>query len=168
MDVNKLFATLLMAASTSACAGGSLKPTVPDSGDARKACPVAEGTVIQVTDVTIEGNIEAAQAVGAGIGGYAGNRATKKENELVQIAATVAGAVVGSMAGDAAGKTALNKDGQELIVVINGKAHSIIQQTDGRASFVVGDDVWVIGDLSGRNRSANQNCRNGIRAIPKE
>jgi len=166
--MKKLLLVTLFTVSTTACAGGSLKPTVPDRGDARKACPVAEGTVIQVTDVTIEGDMEVAQAVGAGIGGYAGNRAAKKESELVQIAATVAGAAVGSIAGDAAGKAALNKDGQELVVVIDGKAHSIIQQTDGRAPFAVGDDVWVIGNLSGNRYSQNQNCRNGIRAIPKE
>ena len=153
---------------SSGCAGSSLKPTVPDRGDGRKSCPVAEGTVIQVTDVTIEGEIETAQIVGASIGGYAGNRAAKKESELVQIAATVAGAALGSVAGNATGKAALNKNGQELIVVIDGEAHSIIQQTDNRATFGVGDDVWVIGNLTGNRYSKNQNCNNGIRAIPKE
>lgn len=153
---------------SSGCAGGSLKPTVADKSDARKGCPVTEGTVIQVTDVTIEGNTEAAQGIGAAIGGYAGNRAVKDESELVSIAATVAGAAVGSVAGNAVAKNSLNKDGQELIVVIDGSAHSIIQETDGRAQFAVGDSVWVIGNLSGNRYSKNQNCDNGIRAIPKE
>lgn len=166
--MKKLTLTLLIALSTTACAGGSLKPTVSDRSDARKACPVAEGNIIQVTDVTIEGNIEAAQGAGAAVGGYAGTRAVKDKDELTKLLAGLTGAVAGSVVADVAGRATLNKDGQEIVVVIGGKAYSIIQQTDDRIAFSAGDDVWVIGNLTGNRYSSNQNCRNGIRVILKE
>src|SRR6056300_16764 len=132
----KYIILVLAIITSSACAGspvgGSDKPTVPRGGDARKACPTVQGTVLEVTDVIIDGNVTAAQGVGAGLGGYAGNRAARKESELVQISATVAGAAVGTIAGDAVGKSALNKPGQELVVLVNGNSYSVLQETDGR------------------------------------
>lgn len=132
----KKFSLVVVLVLIAGCAGGSLKPTVTANSDARKTCPVAEGTVIQIIDVIIEGNIEVVQGVGAGVGGYAGHEAAG-DNEIAQ----VLGAVVGAAAGDIAGRTAFNNHGQELIVVIGTTTYSIIQETDNRATFIVGDDV---------------------------
>lgn len=149
--------------------GGSDKPTVPSSGDTRKACPTTTGVVINVQDVIIQGNVEAAQGVGAAIGGYAGHEAAG-DNDVARVFGAVAGAAVGTYAGNAVGNATLNKSGQELIVLIGDTSYTILQETDGRMGFSSGDTVYVIGDLSrgyGYNRSRNTSCNNGIRVIKK-
>ena len=154
-----------------ACAGGSLKPTVPGQSDGRRACPTSEGTIIDIIDVTIEGNTEVAQGAGASIGGYTANRAAKNESEVVEIVATVAGAAVGSMAGDAISKNVLSRDGQELMVFVDGVTHSIVQESDVNQPYVVGQDVWVVGNLTANKLGSRYNntpsCTSGIRVLIK-
>ena len=160
----------------SGCAGGSLKPTVPNQKDGRVACPTSEGTIIDMTEVTIEGPTEIAQGAGAAFGGYVGNRAAKDESEVVEALATGVGAVVGSMAGDAASKTVMSRDGVELMVHVRGTTYSIVQEWDNRQPYMVGQDVWVVGSLtqpknnnSWNNRygNTNNNCASGIRVLIK-
>ena len=155
----------------SACAGGSLKPTVPGQADGRKACPTSEGTIIDIIDVTIEGNTEVAQGAGAAIGGYTANRAAKNESEVVEIVATVAGAAVGSVAGDMVSKNVLSRDGQELMVYVNGVTHSIVQESDINQPYSVGQDVWVVGNLTANKLGSRYNntpsCTSGIRVLIK-
>ena len=147
-----------------ACAGGSLKPTVPDSGDARNTCPVQEAVILDMVNVTIERNVEAAQAGGAALGGYIGNRALKNESELEQVIGTVAGTAVGSAVGNAVGTHALNRDGVELILQVNGNAVSVVQELDPGVTFYKGDTVWVIGNVGKRYGQ----CSSGTRVLPKE
>ena len=155
----------------SACAGGSLKPTVPGQSDGRKACPTSEGTIIDIIDVTIEGPTEVAQGTGAAIGGYTANRAAKNESEVVEIVATVAGAAVGSLAGDMVSKNVLSRDGQELMVYVEGVTHSIVQETDINQPYAVGQDVWVVGNLTTKQLGSRYNttpqCQSGIRVLIK-
>ena len=155
----------------SACAGGSLKPTVPSQSDGRKACPTSEGTIIDIIDVTIEGNTEVAQGAGAALGGYTANRAAKNESEVVEIVATVAGAAVGSVAGDMVSKNVLSRDGQELMVYVNGVTHSIVQESDINQPYAVGQDVWVVGNLTANKLGSRYNntpsCTSGIRVLIK-
>lgn len=155
----------------SACAGGSLKPTVPSQSDGRKACPTSEGTIIDIIDVTIEGNTQVAQGAGAALGGYTANRAAKNESEVVEIVATVAGAAVGSMAGDMVSKNVLSRDGQELMVYVNGVTHSIVQESDINQPYSVGQDVWVVGNLTTKQLGSRYNttpqCQSGIRVLIK-
>lgn len=173
MGLKQIAIAVAFCMSTQACAGtpvgGSDKPTVPNSGDARKACSTTTGVVINVTEVTIQGNVEAAQGVGAAIGGYAGHEAAG-DNDIAKVFGAVAGAAVGTYAGNAVGNAALNKPGQELIVLIGDTSYTILQETDGRMGFSSGDTVYVIGDLANRsryNRSRNTSCNNGIRVIKK-
>ena len=173
MDFKKLILLMLVASTSTACAGtpvgGSDKPTVPNSGDARKACPTTTGVVLNVTDVTIQGNVETAQGVGDAVGGYAGHEAAG-DNDVAKVFGAVAGAAAGTYIGNAVGNAALNKPGQELVVLVGSVSYTILQETDGRMGFSSGDTVYVIGDLSNRyryNRSGNTSCNNGIRVIKK-
>jgi outer membrane lipoprotein SlyB len=154
-----------------ACAGGSLKPTVPGQSDGRKACPTTEGTIIDIIDVTIEGPTEIAQGTGAAFGAYVGNRAAKDESDVVEALATGIGAVAGSMAGDAASKTVMSRAGVELMVYVGGTTHSIVQETDARQPYGVGDDVWVVGNLNpvtqSRYSNTQSSCKSGIRVLIK-
>jgi len=159
------FACIAVSLVISGCAGGSLKPTVPGQSDGRKACPTSEGVIIDIIDVTIEGPTEIAQGAGAAFGGYVGNRAAKDESDVVEALATGIGVVAGSMAGDLTSKTVMSKSGQELMIYVNGTTHSIVQQTDARQPYSVGDDVWVVGSLSGGNYSQ---CKSGIRVLIKK
>ncbi len=154
------------------CAGGSQKPTVPSRDDGRRACPTSEGTIIDMVEVTIEGNTEVAQGAGAALGGYTANRAAKNESEVVEIIATVAGAAVGSVAGDMVSKNVMSKDGVELMVYVNGVTHSIIQESDINQPYSVGDDVWVVGNLTqpkswGNRYNTQSQCASGIRVLIK-
>ncbi len=154
------------------CAGGSQKPTVPSRDDGRRACPTSEGTIIDMVEVTIEGNTEVAQGAGAALGGYTANRAAKNESEVVEIIATVAGAAVGSVAGDMVSKNVMSRDGVELMVYVNGVTHSIIQESDINQPYSVGDDVWVVGNLTqpknwGNRYNTQSQCASGIRVLIK-
>ena len=154
------------------CAGGSQKPTVPSRDDGRKACPTSEGTIIDMVEVTIEGPTEIAQGTGAALGAYTANRAAKNESEVVEIIATAAGAAVGSVAGDMVSKNVMSRDGVELMVYVDGVTHSIIQEWDNRQPYLVGQDVWVVGNLTqdrswGNRYNQTSQCASGIRVLIK-
>ncbi len=115
---------------------------------------------------------EVAQGAGAALGGYTANRAAKNESEVVEIIATVAGAAVGSVAGDMVSKNVMSKDGVELMVYVNGVTHSIIQESDINQPYAVGDDVWVVGNLTqpknwGNRYNTQSQCASGIRVLIK-
>ena len=148
------------------CVGGSLKPTVPDSGDARNTCDVSSGVIIDLMNVEIERNIEAAQAGGAALGGSIANEATDNSNDIAQAVATVAGAATGSALGNMIGQQMLNRDGVELLVDVNGSVVSIVQQDDPSVTFQKGDAVWVVGATS-RARYNSKKCASGTRVLPR-
>ena len=144
----RILASIFICFTIAGCAGGSQKPTVPSRDDGRRACPTAEGTIIDMVEVTIEGPTEIAQGTGAAFGGYVGNRAAKNESDVVEALATGVGVVVGSMAGDAAAKNVMTREGVELMVHIQGTTYSIVQESDVNQPYQVGQDVWVVGNLN--------------------
>ena len=167
--ITAVIAILLIAG----CAGSSQKPTVPSRDDGRRACPTAQGTIIDLVEVTIEGPTEIAQGTGAALGAYTANRAAKNESEVVEVIATAAGAVAGSIAGDLASKNILSRDGVELMVYVGGVTHSIIQESDINQPYQVGQDVWVVGHLQpdrswGNRYNQTSSCASGIRVLIKK
>ena len=168
----RILASISICILIAGCAGGSQKPTVPSRDDGRKACPTAEGTIIDMTEVTIEGPTEIAQATGAALGAYTANRAAKNESEVVEIIATAAGAAVGSVAGDMVSKNVLSRDGVELMVYVKGTTYSIVQEWDSNQPYLVGQDVWVVGNLTqdrswGNRYNQTSSCASGIRVLIK-
>ena len=168
----RLFALCCACVLIAGCAGSSQKPTVPSRDDGRRACPTAEGTIIDLVEVTIEGPTEIAQGTGAALGAYTANRAAKNESEVVEIIATAAGAAVGSVAGDMVSKNVMSRDGVELMVYVNGVTHSIIQESDINQPYAVGQDVWVVGNLVqdrswGNRYNQTSSCASGIRVLIK-
>lgn len=168
----RILASISICILIAGCAGGSQKPTVPSRDDGRKACPTAEGTIIDMTEVTIEGPTEIAQGTGAALGAYTANRAAKNESEVVEIIATAAGAAVGSVAGDMVSKNVLSRDGVELMVYVKGTTYSIVQEWDSNQPYLVGQDVWVVGNLTqdrswGNRYNQTSSCASGIRVLIK-
>jgi hypothetical protein len=64
--------------------------------------------------------------------------------------------------GDQVADVALDRDGIELVVNVNGRTVSVAQETDGNVDYQPGDSVWVIGSNSPRSR-----CESGVRVLPQ-
>ena len=75
------------------------------------------------------------------------------------------------MAGDMVSKNVLSRDGQELMVYVNGVTHSIVQESDINQPYSVGQDVWVVGNLTANKLGSRYNntpsCTSGIRVLIK-
>lgn len=143
--------------------GGSLKPDVVKTGEVKQACPFTTGTVIRVADVTIEGNVEAAQASGAAVGGYIGNRATNNKGDIEEALGTIAGAAIGNAVGDAVGK-GMSRPGVLLYIELaNGTGISVSQEVSD-FNFFNGQSVIVDGHI--KKTYYNKGCP--LRVIPKE
>lgn len=149
---------LTLIAALSGCT--STKPTVLKTSDTRGQCSVQEGTIIDVQEITIRRQPEAAQAGGAIAGGYVGNRITRGQDELIRSAATVGGAIAGAVAGDMAGRAFLDEPGLEIVVKTSTGTTSIAQAVDPDAIMAPGMRVWVIG------AQRSHKCGGGVRVVP--
>jgi len=147
-----------------ACAGGSLRPDVTSRGEAREACPFSTGTLVAIEKILIEDNIEAAQAGGAAVGGYIGNRAMNDKGDLEEAFGTLAGAALGNVVGDAVGK-GMRIDGINLFVSIDSSTNVSIVQAESDHVFKVGDQVLVTGYLKNRSRYTRNDCT--LRVLPR-
>ena len=124
------------------CSNMSLAPEVVRKSDAQKQQYVTIGTIIDVTNVVIEGDREAGSAAGAVIGAATGKNATDSEPES-DIAAIIGG-LVGSAVGAEIGSKLTKKDGVELLIETNGgRMVSIIQEV-GKYSYVPDQKVRII------------------------
>lgn len=142
------------------CTSTQNHPTV--TGGA--TCQAEEGIILDIQSVTIERNTEVAQGIGAGLGGYVANRATKDKDEVVEVLATAIGAGAGAVIGDKVADATQDLQGKELIVQLDSGVHSIIQQDVG--SFKAGDAVWVIG-FTPRVSYRRNNCGEQVRVMPR-
>ena len=153
-----LLATALL---ITGCTSTQNSPNVVDGS----TCPVQQGTVLDVQSVTIERNTETAQAIGAGVGGYVANNATRARGEVTRVLATAAGVAAGAVIGDKVADATQDLSGVELIVQLDRGTHSIIQQST-RYNFQSGDAVWVVGYPDSRVYSRT-NCRGqDVRVFP--
>ena len=142
------------------CTSTQNHPTVTKGS----TCRAIEGVILDVQSVTIERNTEVAQSVGAGLGGYVANRATKDKDEVVEVLATAIGAGAGAVIGDKVADATQDLQGKELIVQMDSGVHSIIQQNVG--TFTPGDKVWVIG-FTPKNYYRRNSCGEQVRVMPR-
>jgi len=142
------------------CTSTQNHPTVTGGS----TCKAVEGVILDIQSVTIERNTEVAQSIGAGLGGYVANRATKDKDEVVEVLATAIGAGAGAVIGDKVADATQDLQGKELIVQMDSGVHSIIQQDVG--SFQSGDKVWVIG-FAPRNYYRRNQCGEQVRVMPR-
>ena len=126
--MNKNFISiLLISIFTVGCINTSYAPDVVKRGDAQKQQYVVLGKVIDITEVTIEGDREKGAVAGALIGGVAGKGVTDSETES-DIASLISG-LIGSAAGAEIGSNLTKKNAIELLIETdNGKLISIIQE----------------------------------------
>ena len=124
------------------CSNMSLAPEVVRKSDAQKQQYVTIGTIIDVTNVVIEGDREAGSAAGAVIGAATGKNVTESEPES-DIAAIIGG-LVGSAVGSEIGSKLTKKDGVELLIETNGgRMVSIIQEV-GKYNYAPDQKVRII------------------------
>ena len=124
------------------CSNMSLAPEVVRKSDAQKQQYVTIGTIIDVTNVVIEGDREAGSAAGAVIGAATGKNVTESEPES-DIAAIIGG-LVGSAVGAEIGSKLTKKDGVELLIETNGgRMVSIIQEV-GKYKYAPDQKVRII------------------------
>ena len=134
--------TLFLAFIMMSCSNMSLAPEVVRKSDAQKQQYVTIGTIIDVTNVVIEGDREAGSAVGAVIGVATGKNVTESEPES-DIAAIIGG-LVGSAVGSEIGSKLTKKDGVELLIETNGgRMVSIIQEV-GKYNYAPDQKVRII------------------------
>ena len=126
----------------SSCANTSLQPNIVSRQDAQKQQFVQEGVIVDIINVTIEGNRELGATAGALIGGAAGKNVTDSETES-NIAAVV-GSIVGSRVGSEIGNAVSQKDGVELVIELkSGRTLSIIQEKS-EFNYAINQNVRII------------------------
>ena len=124
------------------CSNMSLAPEVVRKSDAQKQQYVTIGTIIDVTNVVIEGDREVGSAGGAVSSVAAGKNVTESEPES-DIAAIIGG-LVGSAVGAEIGSKLTKKDGVELLIETNGgRMVSIIQEV-GKYNYAPDQKVRII------------------------
>ena len=157
--------SLIILLTLTSCAGGSLRPDMPATSEARKACNFVLGKVISVQDVLIEADRESAQVAGATIGGYVGNRVSEGESDLEQTITTLAGAAIGNKIGDAVGQ-AKARPGINIFVELNGGTGISVVQEKIETPIVAGQEVLVSGYPRPRGYY-NRDSACTLRVLPK-
>lgn len=133
----------------SACMTESRSGSVYSRDQARVSHSVYYGTILRVTEVTIEGtNSGVGTLAGGAMGGVLGNTVGGGSGRAI---ATVGGAVLGGLAGSAIEKGVTTSVGVELEVELdNGELLAIVQEKD--ALYNVGDRVRILRDARGTAR----------------
>ncbi len=142
-------ALLMVVMLMSACMTESRSGNVYSRDQARVSHSVYYGTILRVSDVTIEGTSTGAGTLAGGaMGGVLGSGVGGGTGRAIS---TVGGAIVGGLAGSAIEKSVTTTAGVELEVELdNGELLAIVQEKD--AIYNVGDRVRVLRDARGTAR----------------
>ena len=109
------------------CVNMSQQPNIVSRNDVQRQQSITLGTIIDITNVTIEGDRRLGAATGAAIGGVAGKNVTDSDTE--SDIASVIGALAGSAIGANIGSSLTKKNGVELLIETDsGRLVSIIQE----------------------------------------
>lgn len=147
-----VFSVATLAFSVSACDTlSSKKPNVVKPADAQRLERVRMGTILDVTEVTIDGDSKIGTAVGAVLGGVIGSQATRTQGSGTQAAGGVGGAVAGGVLGNKLGGALTRKKAVQLLIEFDNKdVMSIVQEADPNIVFAIGQSVRIIGDVKMR------------------
>ena len=142
---NQYFYLVLALLLTVSCVNTQYKPDVVNRSDAQKQSYVIMGTIIDISEVTIEGDRVGGALAGGLIGGVAGKGVTDSDTES-DIAS-----LVGGLLGSAIGSSMTKKDAVELLIETDaGKIISIIQEV-GSYSYAKNQKVRIM-KRSGKSR----------------
>lgn len=124
---NNILVIVIAGILVTSCVNISQQPNVVSRSDVQKQQMITLGTIIDITNVTIEGDRRLGAVTGAAIGGVAGKNVTDSETE--SDIASVIGALAGSAIGANLGSSITKKNGVELLIETNsGRLVSIIQE----------------------------------------
>lgn len=130
----------------SLCVLAACSTTSPDvikPGDAQRLSQVADGVVLNVRPVVVEGNQSGiGGGTGAVIGGIAGAGSTS--NSRGSAMAGVAAAVVGAVVGNAAERYGTREDAVEILLQLSTGERRAIVQAKGNETFNPGDAVILV------------------------
>ena len=130
----------------SLCALAACSTTSPDvikPGDAQRLSQVADGVVLNVRPVVVEGSQSGiGGGTGAVIGGIAGAGGTS--NPRGSAMAGVAGAVVGAVVGTAVERFGTREDAVEILLQLSTGERRAIVQAEGNETFKPGDAVILV------------------------
>ena len=142
-----MLGTLLLANGCTTSQSGQ----VYSQGQAQRSLSVYYGTIIELSEVTIEGsNSGAGTVIGGVAGGVAGSTIGSGRGSAL---AAVAGALVGAAAGTVIEKQSGTKPALEFTIELdNGRLMAVVQEVDGH--YRVGDRVRLLqsGDGTWRVR----------------
>ena len=133
--------TVLSLCVLAACSTTS--PDVIKPGDAQRLSQVADGVVLNVRPVVVEGSQSGiGGGTGAVIGGIAGAGGTS--NPRGSAMAGVAGAVVGAVVGNAVERFGTREDAVEILLQLSTGERRAIVQAEGNETFKPGDAVILV------------------------
>jgi len=146
---NQYFYLVLALLLTVSCVNTQYKPDVVNRSDAQKQSYVIMGTIIDISEVTIEGDRVGGALAGGLIGGVAGKGLTDSDTE--SDIASLVGGLLGSAIGSSIGSSMTKKDAVELLIETDaGKIISIIQEV-GSYSYAKNQKVRIM-KRSGKSR----------------
>lgn len=149
MRTHSLLGLLVLSLSAGCASHG----TVYSRGDAGKPWTVQEATVVQVTEVTIEGRDQG--PIGTFGGGYVGHAVGSSVGHGAgSTIAGAVGAVAGAIAGQKAEKAATQQRAWEILVELEGGAETLAIVQPADQNFSTGEKVRVYTRSDGAARVA--------------
>ena len=109
------------------CSYSSIRPDVVERNQAQRMQSVRFGTILSIDEITVSGDRETGEMVGAAIGAASGSSIS--ESDIESGIGAIVGGLIGSRVGSEVGNIATRKNAIELLVALDdGKTVSIIQE----------------------------------------